>query len=121
VPFRSPTVRMPAVMARSAHCRAACQNISRCLAQQKRLGEPPRRGVSGWRQAALRCRLEHCSAGQGFLLTVRVHRGLAQSAQRRAFPINRPDGALHRSAKRAHGAAPACGVNGPIAGVTIGG
>ncbi len=44
--FRSPTVRMPAVTARSAHRRAAFQNISRCRAQQKRLGEPPRRGVS---------------------------------------------------------------------------
>ena len=44
--FKSLTVRMPAAIARSAHCRAACQNISRCWAQQKRFGDPPRRGVS---------------------------------------------------------------------------
>jgi hypothetical protein len=75
--FRSPTVRMPAVMARSAHCRAACQNISLCWAQQKRFGEPPRRGVSGWRhhrEHFRRCR-GRVSAGQGFPhLTVCVHR-----------------------------------------------
>ncbi len=51
--FRSPTVRMPAVTARSAHRRAAFQNISRCRAQQKRSGRttPARRELLATPQA----------------------------------------------------------------------
>jgi len=43
----SPTLRTPDATAFSAHRRAADQNAILCAAQQKRFGEPPRRGRNG--------------------------------------------------------------------------
>ena len=56
-PFRmSPTLRTPDATAFSAHRRAADQNAILCAAQQKRFGEPPRRGRNG--------RLHHRHSGK---------------------------------------------------------
>ena len=52
----SPTLRTPGATAFSAHRRAADQNAILCAAQQKRFGEPPRRGRNG--------RLHHRHSGK---------------------------------------------------------
>src|SRR6516162_10013167 len=44
----SAMVRMPAATVRSPQRRRADQNNDRCLAEQKRCGDPPRRGGNGF-------------------------------------------------------------------------